>query len=66
MPKKRIRLTIRDLERLNKWVAHLDPQPFWFELEQSEPTGLGSVVTAYVETSEDEGRWKEITDVREW
>ena len=66
MPKKRIRLTIRDLERLNKWVSHLDPTPFWFELEEGDPNGIGSKVIAYVETGENEGRWKEITDVGEW
>lgn len=66
MPEKRIRLTIRDLERLNKWISHLDPTPLWFELEESESNGIGTKVVAYVKIGEDEGRWKEITDVGEY
>lgn len=66
MSKKRIRLTINDLERLNEWIKKISPTPFYVELEEGESTGIGSVITAYVETNKNEGQWKEITDVDEW
>ena len=66
MSKKRIRLTINELERLNNWLNKISPSPVWVDLEEGAPTGIGSVITAYVETDENEGQWKEITDVNEW
>lgn len=65
MTETSIKIRIDDVKRLASWMERLDPRNSPVEIKVST-TPIGSVVTAYVETDEGEGVWKDITDYDKW
>lgn len=60
-----INISPTEIETLYNWVNNLEPKPHVIELIAS-PTGIGTHIRAEYETSEGEGRFKDITDYESW
>jgi hypothetical protein len=65
METQRLTISPAEIETLREWVKDMDPQPVKITLIASF-AGIGSCIRAEVETSEGEGRWKDITDYENW
>ena len=65
MSERSISFSVAELETLVKWINTLDPQPRVVKVTAS-PTGIGTVLRAEIETSEGEGRFKDLTDYDNW
>lgn len=59
---------IEDLRRVVNWYDSLPIGTFYasrIKIKTAE-TGLGTAVTAFVETSKGEGLWKDLSDYENW
>ena len=63
---KTIEISPKELITLMDWIATFDNPPRVIKIISSPETGLGRGVRAEVETSENEGRYKDITDYESW
>lgn len=62
---RRLTISPKELETLMEWIKDMDPQPHKISL-LSASTGIGCCIRAEIETAEDEGIWKDITDYENW
>ena len=62
---RRLTISPKELETLTEWIKDMDPQPHKISLF-SESTGIGCCIRAEIETAENEGVWKDITDYDNW
>ena len=62
---KSIVIGITEIETLIKWINTMDPQPRVVKIV-STATGIGTHYRAEVETTESEGRFKDLTDYDTW
>lgn len=63
--KYQLMISPKELESLTEWIKDMDPQPHKITLIGGS-TGIGFCLRAEIETSEGEGRWKDITDYENW
>jgi hypothetical protein len=65
MSERSINIGPAELETLVQWVNTFDPAPRVIKIIATE-TGIGCALRAEVETSEGEGRFKDLTDYENW
>jgi hypothetical protein len=63
--RKIIKISPTEIETLYQWINSLDPKPHVVELIATA-TGIGTHIRVEYETSESEGRFKDITDYDNW
>ena len=61
-----IEISPKELLTLVDWIATFEQSPRVIKIISGPETGLGRSVRAEVETSENEGRYKDITDYESW
>lgn len=62
----KVQLTPTELLTLVDWIATFESPPRVINIIHNEQTGLGRGVRAEIETAENEGRYKDITDYESW
>ena len=60
-----ISIGLNELKKLNEWLDKMDPKPHVVYII-TEQTNIGTAIRAEIKTSEDEGRWKDLTDYDNW
>ena len=54
----RMTIGVHELNTLNEWLTRLNCNIASIELRQGNEPGIGSAITAYVETNDDEGYFR--------
>jgi hypothetical protein len=62
----KVQITPTELLSLMDWIATFENPPHAINIIQNDQTGLGRAVRAEVQTAENEGRYKDITDHESW
>ena len=65
MSERSIDISPTELETLTDWISTFDPKPHVIKIIATA-TGIGTHLRAEVETSEGEGRFKDLTDYENW
>lgn len=61
-----IEISPTELLTLMDWIATFDNPPRVIKIISGPETGIGRTIRAEVETAENEGRYKDITDYESW
>jgi hypothetical protein len=65
MSERSIDISPIELTTLMTWIETFDPKPHRVKII-AHHTGIGTALRAEVETSEGEGRFKDLTDYENW
>jgi len=65
MTERSIDISPTELETLMSWLETFDPKPHVIHIVATA-TGIGTHYRAEIETSEGEGRFKDLTDYENW
>lgn len=63
--RERMTLNMKEIKRLVEWLESIDPPPDCVDLI-THATGIGLSIRAEFETSDGEGRFKDLTDYERW
>lgn len=65
MSTQSITISPKEIETLLEWINQQDPKPHKVEITATH-TGIGSSLRVEYETSDTEGKYKDITDYENW
>ena len=65
MTERSIQISPKELLALVEWISTFETSPHVIKII-TVPTGVGTAIRAEIETSESEGRFKDLTDYESW